>query len=606
MGIVGTGDFSSGETTIKRVSSDAAVLARCSGYTGESGCLEPEKVPQTLSSTPLPGTTPEQTPFAFVDGVTANGEPSVKLLVLDQDRKMREFTGTAFGDAGGVVDILSGSTPCRMGRQVVYPTGGTDPKLMAYEPGSTPVKLRPLSLRDPVYYRANAQPSVVSSGHSESRLFDNDGSSNGETGWQSASENSTVATAGDVTTITVGRTVDGTGGEREQQVQSVAQVIARKVVRGSANDGISLELKEYLLLDIFQTGDTQPYETIFGTFANDGATTPSGYVLNLYENHDFTGKLFTLRIPRMDTQGLVYRMALKLPPVPDGKKVKSIDLQTEEYFTAPEADKTFTLKLYSGDFAAGWLTKCNWLMPAIKFAQSPWAKQIMAISEDAGYVATPSANNLVRNPGFEETLANGLLTDWVTNIDVNDPESPLTHGAHCGLQALQMDMRGDIANPDNPSNPAQYVQQSGLPVVGGKEYTIEVWGTGYDDDGDYRVIVTPSTGGSTTFPGTGEADYFAASDLKDRSGNRIWQLKRMKWSAPAGAVSCTLRIQAKAMSIGGRTQDFFIDDIAMYPTDQLTAGSAWVLQTFSESVANPEPANHMVRYCFCYAGKSLG
>ena len=160
MSILGVGSFRGGETTRQRVSeAEAAILARCSGYDPRGGFLSPEKLVTRVSSaeTVLPGTTPDQVPFAFLDkdGVT-------RIIARDSTEAFRECVSGAWGSAGSVADILVESVPVRMGEQIIFPTGGPDPKLMAYEPGSPSTKLRPLSLKAPTDYAAN-QPTVTPS-----------------------------------------------------------------------------------------------------------------------------------------------------------------------------------------------------------------------------------------------------------------------------------------------------------------------------------------------------------------------------------------------------------------------------------------------------------
>jgi len=568
----GKQNFSGGITTLRRVSAEAeAILAKCDGFDPSDGSLVAEALPAQIGSSALSGTTPEQTPFAFLD---ESGD--VILLARDASEHMATF------DADGATpdwstssldcDVIAESIPSRLGGQVIFPTGGADPKLMAYEPGSASTKLRPLSFKSPSDYELAAKPVITPSADPARQLFDMPGNA-----WTPASGEYTYSGVTDIATF--GFTATSDAGEKA----FTKDLGSTGIVPG-----------KYLILDVYLSEDPQIYETA-GVFANDPFLGVSGYEFVLYSDQTCTTVLQRLPIPKIDPLGQVHRICFRLSDSL-ALNIKGVSIDTASFFVPPTTG-TYTMRLYSYAMSTNWNAPGNWLLPAIQpSSKSPWADILNATTTAGGSISRTvprGANLITTDNGFEAGTA------WTFAGGASRKSDLARTGTYC-------------AELDNTNESIESTAMiSG--IAAGGSHTLDVWYLSPDDGGAHaaawRAQINWYTSGdvlisSSYFPGP------LVSDVYYEDPSNQYRLKQNTVTAPATAAKCKVRIEAEVDSDGnGYHEHFRLDDIELYQTDSLASGSAWVLQRFAEGsggvVTGKTPSDPAFRWLYCFCGRDL-
>ena len=557
--LIGVGDFSAGETTLERVSpgSEGPVMERISGYRCEDGSLVPEELVSELCAGECLGDgVPEQTPVAFVDG------DSTIILARDADHAMRELRDSEWGGAGGMVRVLPDARPARLGRQVIFPSGPPMPELMIYEPGSGSTKLRPLSIKSPSDYQATLKPTVTPSTLTPVALFENDDLNP----WLPASAAYTVSTIEKKVVLTL------------DENSARGAVAFKKCLTDDWPDGKALGFG-YILIDLKLGADLQQYD-ITGLFTNDSNLLPSGYKLTLYSEADCTGQVASYQIPRLDAKARVTRVALKVDVDPVLLVVKSISIDTASFYTPPPAGSAYTLTVWSEAYTDGWTHKGNYIMPEVVYPKSPLAKAMEAVKVDTKIV-TPPQTNILLDGGFEESPT----VDWtLVGADIKVTDLFSRSGA-CSL-AIYRD--------------ADYAYQESINVAGGRQYLFECWDWGEEK---WRTPPWPIERWSIVIQPYAGANPEGSPVVIPGNTQRLkWTQTTQLLTMPLAADSVTITIvQDVGLDLAGHGH--YVDDVSLYACDATTAGAAYVIQTFSEDLSNRYPANPMIHYVCCYAGK---
>lgn len=568
MTLIGSNDFRGGETRKKRISGAGAVLDRCNGFKNTDGALIPENVPSKVNITgdALSGTTPEQSPCVFVSGTTHT------VVARDANAALRTCVqGGSWAAASDVVDILAGSNPARVGRQLFFPTDGHDAKIVAYEPGSSSTKTRPASFRSPNDYKDDEKPTTTESTYTPVYLFDSSDT------WTAVSARCVVAASGGVSTFTLNTSTPAASQIAYADVTSVTPSAT-----GAA----------YLMIDIYSSDDPQNYTDQYGLFANDGAQLPSGLTLTLHSAVTGGGTtLATLRIPRLPNSGKVHRVVLKLASI--STAVLSVALNTDSFYTPiTDASVTYTLKFYTDTYTDNWLYRGNVLLPALVVnSKSPYADQMN--HTETSVRTTITATNLLTNGGFE--TAGGSPTaaaSWTATGGPTRYDKASRSGSYC----MKMDEDGESI--------VQGTSTSGIAVTAGAKYGIECWARGYENNCDFRISIAEYTSGNaligtTTYPTTGgvSGGYWRAYDSSE------WQQYAGEHTASATADHITFTVIT--LNGDGATQDMFLDDVAFYAVDTVAAGSAWIFFSCTESKTKYDPAIAREQYCYCLVGRDL-
>ena len=662
MGVVRRANFAGGETLRKRIGPDvAAFLERCNGYDPSSGALVPDKVVSKMNSnTALSGTIPEQTPFAYTEGNITT------LIARDSSNAIRELeidptTGLGtWGGAGAVLDnALPESAPTRFERLVLFATGGPDPKIMAYEPGSPSTKLRPLSLKSPADYKIGSKPTVTQSPNPAVRLFDCDDandwtavgvgctldvaqsdkvvftmaynseanhllfkkvleSSIGTATLNAGGTDYTGGANGDVVTVDSGTggtirvltvnagtgavetfevTKPGDGYALDDTIATTNVTVTDPTATGfkvniTAITGIDLTNKAYVVLDLMIQDDAQTYYYA-GLFANNPALYPSGYVLNLFSDTACTSEIVSYPIPRLQPEGKVNRVALLLRDLTD--TAKGIGISSAAYYTPPETGNTHTLTAYSETFADDWTHKGNFLEPAIVWDKSPIAETLTQISDTTEKkIILPTVQNVIVNPGFEDGV--GALADPWTFGSYAKRRKGWGRSGDYGCSMTGWHKAGDSAIQEVTTNADD---------LDGIDCELEIWYAA-PYGGRWKVTIAPNFGLDIVYPSTGWM-------VETPTGPRRWDKKRKIWffnwsrfnrvfTMPPGttAFDITIETQPNYYFTG-----FRIDDVSVRPANIAAHGSAWILETFTESGEERDPEAPLVRWAYCFAGKHL-
>lgn len=161
MSDIGIRDFRGGETLKERVDATAPgpKMRYVAGYSGVTGPLLPDLLPQRLTTAALSGTMAAQGIFAF------KGASGSRVFVRDTDEKLRmveTWNGddlNVWGSAEDTMDILADSQPLRLGPLIAVPTGGANAAIRVYEPDAGTIKT------------LNGTPTAGGSGYSASDLL---------------------------------------------------------------------------------------------------------------------------------------------------------------------------------------------------------------------------------------------------------------------------------------------------------------------------------------------------------------------------------------------------------------------------------------------------
>jgi len=546
-------DFSGGETTLSRVPVGAkAVLGRCSGFDPSDGALSPEMTAAKINTGPGLGAVCEQTPFVFNDGTAS-------IIACNADGEVCELASGIWSSGGGSVHVLPESIPVRQGRQVVFPGGGANPILAAYEPGSPSTKLRPLSLKSPVDYVEGARPLVTPVSSGVVRLFDCEDSSP----WCSTDSHTTKWWD-----------VDNTGTDKAVFTFTSNTTTGTRCFTKILNPGVDLTGKQYLILDLMVQGDPQKYDCA-GLFPNDSAMLPSGYEIGLFSDAACTSQnlIVQLRIPALLPLGKVNRIAIALPK--SAVPARGIAIFTSSFFIKPASGTTYALTVYSGGLKTDWSHISNCIAPAITFGDSPLVSQFEQI--ETGNTVSAPINNVISDPSFEQ----GTL-HW-SNIGI-DPDI-VSGNTFSGVKGLVLD------------DPGEGVYQNSIPTVANTDYWLEIWEKGPENyTGGAHFEIQPKLGGSNVgqlirIPTTGSIDT-----------QPVWHKFKVRFAMPAGTDNCKLSIIQDG---GSRAVFHYLDDVAMYQADRTSPLSTYVLQTFAETGTDRIPENPLVRYCYVFCGKNL-
>lgn len=544
--VIGIADFSDGEILIPRVNTSGPVLELCSGYTSEQGRLVPEGLVEPLSATALDGTLPEQTPFAFVQ------DDRTTIIARDSNNHLRTMDSEGVWSGPlGVCAMLPESTPTRWKNQLIIPTADG---LKIFEPDSPTTKLRPLSLKGPGEYVASARPVTTPAALAHQQLF-------GAADWSPVGAGTAVSVSGNKMTLTLGSTAGAN-----------AQVAKR-----SLGGGQSLAGKAFLLFDVMIENDPQAHY-IPGRFVNDAMLWPSGYEIGLYSDTGCETEVARISIPQCLPLGMVSRVAYNLGA--STELIKGIAILTASFWTPPT--ESFAVSLFAEAFVDDWSHKGNVLLPAVTNKVSPLYAALAQVAEAQPGQALPQSATTIADASFEAT------TGWVLGDGASQKSSgDKGFAARTGSKYVELDNYHNHAG-------SEYVQQASIPVQGGRTYAIEMWyhmpwpgtRTGFVPP-EYNITVTPNTGGT------------AQTTTHLANVTNTWTQRRVLWTAPLGAVTCTLKISVSA----GYWYGFGIDDISMYAVNQAAPGSVTVLQQFSEVGADRTPATPLVRYCYAFAGR---
>lgn len=548
--LVGKSDFSGGVTTLGRVSVESrAILGVCSGFDPSDGTLVPERVVGMISRSGLGGELPMQTPFGFVDGAT------LRLIARDKDARIRELVGDAWGSAGDVVGLVSESIPARMGDQVIYSTAGSSAKIVAYEPGSPSTKTRPLSLKSPGDYVQDTKVLVTPSANTGVQLFGCEADSS-TYAWKSNDASASVSSGVNTATLSITETAP------------ISTVLFKKNLPAD----VSLVGKSYLVMDIAISGDPQKY-TDLGLFANDPAMQSSGYELVLYGSSGLVDSIVSMPIPQIMPDGMVNRVAFRLPSAPAHNAVRSIGIRTTSFFTKPATGNTFQIFVYSQFFADDWSQIGNFLVGGIVWSKAPWA-QVLNQDSGNGQSYVPPASNLVVNGDFESLVT----APWTFSGRAE------LCGGHMGLNSVGM--KGD-----------DWATQDDIPVSAGNQYKLSWWAR--DDNNSRRFVVSiqpmdalgNSVGSVIRYPDTGAA-----------GPGTTWTSYSKQFTVPSGSTRCKITFRHDGSS------DYhwiFVDDVSLTPVDTTASGSAWILQTFSADGKNKTPGSSFLRYAYVFCGMNL-
>jgi len=656
MGLVSRTNFATGETRRKRISPDAvAFLDRCNGYDPSSGALVPENVLGLISDVgnPLSGTTPEQTPFAYVEGerttlIARDSSDCIRELEIDPDTGIGDWSGAGAVLAHGLLE----STPCRLDRLVIFPTAGPDPKLMAYEPGSPTTKLRPLSLKSPADYKIGSKPTVTQSANPAVRLFNCDDAND----WAEVGVGCTLDVAqSDKVVFTMASTSGGsdllfkkalessietgtlnaggtdyTGGEDGDVVSvdggsgGTIRVLTANAGTGAVETfevitpgdgyaianaitttnvtvtdpaatgfkvnitvltGIDLTNKAYLVIDLLIADDAQAYYYA-GLFANNAALYPSGYILNLFSDTACTSEIVSYPIPRLQPEGKVNRVALLLRDLTD--TAKGIGISSAAYYTPPETGNTHTLTAYSETFADDWTHKGNFLEPSIVWDKSPVAETLTQISDTTEKkIVLPTVQNVVLNPGFES--GQGVTADDWTLQSYARRRKGYGRSGEYGCCMTGWHKVGDSAAPTEPIVATD---------LDGIDCELEIWYAA-PKGGRWKVTIFPDAGLDIVYPSTG---WTVETPTGHKNGKVIWSRFSRVFTMPPGTTVFDITIEtAPDYYYAG----FRIDDVSVRPANIAAHGSAWILETFTESGEERDPEAPLVRWAYCFAGKHL-
>lgn len=575
MGLQGASNFIAGETRKSRVYGEGAVLDRCNGYDPTDGSLKPENVVEIVSTDNLDGTTPDQIPVTFRDGST------VSVFCRDANEAVRSVTdGGAWSEAGDTIDILSGSSPVKMGKQIIFPTDGYDGKLMVYEPGSSSTKLRPLSLKSPYDYVKNEKPTVTATTNTAVQLFDNDYIT---ADWQNPGTGCTCSTDTDADSATL--TLDST---------SLASDLC---FTKNLETGIDLTGKMYLVLDMAIIDDPQDYTDV-GMFINNPTMSPSGYLISLYKNTDYaSGNLIDeFHIPRLAISGKVYRVVLSIAGMTD--TVVGVGIKTASFYERPKTSDedpdgiypdAFSVVLYSEAFASdgSWKHKGNFLMPELKYYQSPLYKTLTDTSNDVQVsLSKPTGTNQVSNPSFETDDSSWTFHEsWCARRDtIRAGAGPARTGSWFGYI---------------PNNTSAYFDQDNIPLTAGVTYEMSYYQASVADDTTYMTLQPKDSGGGNIGPVIRLPEESGSANAG--IGEGVYKKFSRQFPCPSGATKCTIEIH---LASGTAAHDTAIDDVAVTPVDETEPNKAWILQSwYDDTTLAPEMP--VVEYAYCFAGKNL-
>ena len=398
----GRTDFTRELTLRRRTAGDGASLERCSGYTGSDGTLRPDNVTSKVNTgAALGSTVPEQVPIVWGDAGVSD------VVCRDSAEGVHRLVSGSWGASAGTVDVLEESTPLRVGRQIIFPSGGADAKLMAFEPDSTTTKIRPLSFKGPLDYDAASKPTVTASASAAVRLFDNDDAN----AWD-------VAVDPDTSSDVAGCSVSGSG---DQVVLTCASTTpANKLCfQKSLGAGLDLTAKVYLALDIYQNHAT---DFVIFPFSNDTMMQPSGWEITLYSDEACTAGIQTYSIPRSALSPTLSRVFIRLRA--STATVRGLGIRTATYWIAPGAGVNFSLFLHSMalpdttawlQLADGAVVASNALLPAVKHVNAPLAALVPPAPIGSGSYSSATILQTFGNPWLTSDVnasPAASLFDW--------------------------------------------------------------------------------------------------------------------------------------------------------------------------------------------------
>lgn len=448
--VFGVADFSGGETLTERVmESDRAKMAQLSGYHADRGYLKPENMVSRLSgaSSNISGTTPEQTPIAFVWG------GATRVIVRDANKKPRAFdtggtTWTAAGAAGEAIDIITESMPARFGPHVIYCTGGADAKMMTYEPDSGGTKVKPLSFKAPTDYDVDEAPVITQANSPFSQLFSD------ATSWAAVGTGCTIDTATDTAQMHVSSTTP-------------ASHQCHTIDLGAG--GVSPTGKVYFVIDVAIHDDPQEY-TKTGKFINNSDMLASGYILKFWDDRNCAGNLIAVfSIPRLVPRSLYHRCVFHIGT--QTTAILGVSLETAAFFAPPASGNTYTVQVWSQTLTEHWYQKSNLLAPAVTVEDAPWVSNL---PPDGDAVDTSSQTSATILQTFDDSLE-------VASFDQTVPQFRYAY-VHLGKNNL-----GESTYKHMISNPSE--QNSYVMADPWREQTVTITPPGAstvnDDYADY-------------------------------------------------------------------------------------------------------------------------
>lgn len=351
--VVGSNNFSGGETVVSRVSLESiTTLERCNGFKVEDGALKPDALVDRLTGTPLTPSIAAQVPFAYVS------EGETFIVARDKDEALRVCDSGVWGTADPVIEILPESTPARYKSQIIIPA---ETDLMVYEPDSATTKVRPISLKSPADYGTGVVPETTSSqldpdtgDNLPPRLFTFDD-------WSNVGANSAHVTisapSGYKTIVDI---ITGLGTKNPIAWQTL-------------DTAVDLTDYSYFVVDICIKGDPQDYTAVskaYGLFPDDPAMVSSGYSLLLKDADAGGGSVIAeLRIPKL-TPNFVHRLCWKISST---ATIHSVVLWPEDFYVAPSGSSIYTVELWAEAYDEDLTHKGNFLMRDVKYAESPIA-----------------------------------------------------------------------------------------------------------------------------------------------------------------------------------------------------------------------------------------
>lgn len=468
-------------------------------------------------------------------------------------------------------DVPDDAVPIRLGSdQVIFPTVGSDAKLMVYEPRSPTTKLRPLGFKGPCDYAASEKPIVTASASAALQLFD---CNDAETDWVAVEEGVTPTTTADAVVIVIDSTSDANS------------VLAKKDL-GAV--GVSPTGKSYLVFDIAIENDEQNY-TYAGLFPNDATMYPSGYIFELYSDQACAALIAAYYIPKCTQEGLVYRFAINIGTLTT--TIKGIAIKTAAFWDFPTGDP-FTIRLWSEPFAAAgdWSQKGNFLLPAVAWNKGGWAAILAQTGTGVtGYLDVPPTGNLLTKGDFEPTCT------WNTHWVRNDTGQVTLQTASARSGSYGVSLHGSDAHTHNITSGSS--AGAGTSIEPGREYCLELYyRKPSGSDVSWRVEIVQHSAAHAvleTNSWPSGATWYAAS-LTD------FVKFLSHFSANAAANHCHVVI-----TVGIATPERLLDcdDIAIYPANQASSNCTYLLQTFSQGGTNQTPGNPYVRYAYGFRGK---
>lgn len=602
--LIGASKFMQGVTTIARTT-DPDMLNKVSGWSAENGYAEPIGFPAEI----VEGsgfTASEKPSFVYTDGTTET------MLVIDSTDHLWEVnlsaTPVTMTNTGYHCVMEVDSMMTRMGKQVVIPcTDG----IKVWEPGITTGTVRLLSIKSPQDYAPGAKPVATFTQNSSTILF-----SDTADDWVVDKCASRTETADKVifaldTTSTNGRIA----------------------YRSIGSTGISLSGKEWLLMDIKLTGDTQDYSRT-GLFVNNPALLPSGYSIKLYSDTGCTALITTILIPKLDTDSKIHRCLFNVAGFTS--TVKGVAVYAEDFCVAPLGAGTRSLTLYTEEWRADWKHKGNFLLPAFSFSASPLS-EYTKVDSTANKI-TSATNLLADHGGFEQSpLPSEAILGWAKeggDVGENNPyvsamdwfisasnayrDMPRSGSASCNIE-------GNQSTDDEDDKPrTKQIKSDVVNANANTRYRVEYWirrprsvsGNNWGNNEVYNSFKfytkITATGGTTQYlyiPHSGATwissdlneTQIIASTMEQRDCNNNYHHIVQYFTTPTGTTGMSVTIGVNPSEFYGGIN---VDDVSLSEVNVDASGSTYIIQDFAEDGSEVTNELPQLRYSYAFAGKS--